>query len=118
MDKKNNMDKKIKNASQLPKRFFGMHFSEGCAEYRESPTKSYKIFIDEKTIRNMNPTFEGRPVYVDHVDDVDLKNIQNADGYVVKSFYNKADGKHWVEFMAVSDRAHEAIRNGWKLSND
>jgi hypothetical protein len=66
----------------------------------------------------MNPTFQGKPVYVDHVDEVDLDNIQtDADGYVIDSFYNKSDGKNWVKFLVVSDRAKEAIRMGWRLSN-
>ncbi len=49
---------------------------------------------------------------------MDLQNIQQeADGYVVRSFYNATDGKHWAEFIVVSDKGHDAIRNGWKLSN-
>lgn len=91
---------------------------DGTAEYEEEGKPPYKIFINEKTIREMGPTFEGCPVYVRHVDTVDLNNIQaEADGYVVKSFYNAADGKHWVEFMVVSDEGHQAISRGWKLSN-
>ena len=111
------MKDKIKNASQFPKRFYGLHFTEGCAEYREADGNSFKIFVGSKAIRNMDATFEGKPVYVQHVDNVDLENIDKADGYVVKSFFNKADGKHWVEFMATTDAAHEALKMGWRLSN-
>lgn len=91
---------------------------DGTAEYEEAGKAPYKIFVNEKTIREMGPSFEGCPVFVQHVEEVDLENIQlEADGYVVKSFYNAADGKHWVEFMVVSDRGHQAISQGWKLSN-
>lgn len=108
----------IKNAKQKPQIYYGLHFCPGVAEYKEPGQEPYRIFINENTIRDMNPTFAGCPVYVQHVDEVDLGNIQaEADGYVVESFYNAADGKTWCKFVAVSDRAHEAIRTGWKLSN-
>lgn len=109
---------KVKNASTLPKVYYGLHMAPGVAEYREPDAKPYRIFIDEDTIKNMDASFQGRPVYVEHVPEVDLTNIQaEADGYVVESFFNKCDGKHWAKFIIVSDRGHEAIRSGWKLSN-
>lgn len=104
----------VKNAKELPKVYFGLHFCEGVAEYKEG----YRIFLNENTIKKMDATFKGRPVYVQHVDEVNLDKLQvEADGYVIKSFYNAVDGKHWAEFIVVSDKGHEAIRNGWKLSN-
>lgn len=109
----------IKNANQLPKRYYGMHMVPGLAEYKDKPEdKPYRIYLNDVTTKQMDPTFEGKPVYVQHVNEVDLKNLQSeADGYVVRSFYNKLDGQHWVEFLAVSDRAHEAVQKGWRLSN-
>lgn len=103
----------------LPKVYYGLHMVEGVAEYKDDDTgQPYRILILENALKNMDPTYAGKPVYVQHVEEVDLKNLQNeADGYVLKSFYNPVDGKHWVEFIAVSDAAHEAIRRGWKLSN-
>ena len=91
---------------------------EGVAEYREPGKTPYRIMIGETAIKNMDPSFAGRPVYVQHVDEVDLANLQTeADGYVVESFFNQADGKHWVKFLAVSDEAKQKIMQGWKLSN-
>lgn len=108
----------IQNAKQFPKRLFGLHMSEGVAEYKEPGKDAFRVYLNQNTIMQMNKSFEGKPVYVMHVDNVDLSNIQQeADGYVVKSFYNAADGKHWVEFMVVSDDGHAAIQKGWKLSN-
>jgi len=105
-------------AKTLPKVYYGLHFYPGVAEYREAGQEPYRIFIAEDAIKNMGPTFQGRPVYVEHVDEVNLENLHNeADGYVMESFFNKSDGKHWVKFIVVSDRGHEAIRMGWKLSN-
>jgi len=109
---------KVENAKTLPRRYFGLHMAEGVAEYHDAGREPYRIFLNEATIKNMDPTYEGRPVYVRHVENVDLAKLQEeADGYVVRSFFNAADGKHWAEFLVVSDRGHEAIRNGWKLSN-
>lgn len=109
---------KIKNASVLPKVYFGLHMAEGVAEYREPDKAPLRVLINENTIKKMDVTFRGRPVYVRHVDQVDLSNLQEeADGYVIRSFFNKADGKHWAEFIVVSDRGHDAIAKGWRLSN-
>lgn len=109
---------KIQNVKTLPKVYYGLHMAPGVAEYREEGKEPYRIFIGEEAIKNMDPSFSGRPVFVQHVDDVNLENLQNeADGYVIESFYNKYDGKHWVKFLIVSDRGHNSIKTGWVLSN-
>lgn len=90
----------------------------GVAEYREPGAEPERIFLNEQVIKNMDPTFEGRPMYVGHVDKVSLPNLESEmAGVVVRSFYNKSDGKHWAEFMITSDAGHDAIRKGWRLSN-
>lgn len=110
--------KRIDNAKSFPKVYYGLHMAEGVAEYAEPGKDPYRILIVENSLKSMDPTYAGKPVYVEHVDEVDLDNLQNeADGYVLKSFFNPCDGKHWVEFIVVSDRGHEAVRRGWKLSN-
>lgn len=107
----------IKNATQESKVYYGLHFAEGIAEYQPPDQDAYKVFINQDTAKRMNPTFVGKPVYVNHVAKVDLKDIHEADGFVIESFFNKADGRHWCKFIAISDAAHEAIAKGWKLSN-
>ncbi len=111
------MSEAVKNAKTASKVYYGLHMVPGVAEYH---TENFdgRIFIDEPTIKNMDPTFEGKPVYVEHVDKVDLDKLQEqADGFVIESFYNKLDGKHWAKFIIVSDAGHEAIAKGWRLSN-
>lgn len=99
--------------------WYGLHFYPGVAEYQDKD-KPYRILVNENTIRAMGPTFAGRPVFVMHVEDVE-KNVdelrKDADGWVVESFFNEADGKHWVKFITVTDRAERAIKNGMRLSN-
>lgn len=106
--------------STAGKRFFGKHFWPGVAEYREGD-KVTRVLLKEDTIRKMNPTFEGKPVFVEHVDEVIEKPIdelkQEADGWVIKSFYNEVDGDTWAEFLVTSQKGLDAIANGWKLSN-
>lgn len=99
--------------------FYGLHFCPGVAQY-DMPDGSFKIFINEQTIRKMNPTMAGRPMFVEHVDEVedDLSQLRNeADGWVIESFYNEADGKTWAKFIIVSDRGFAALRAGYRLSN-
>lgn len=108
----------VKNSKEMPKIYYGLHMYPGTAEYREEGKDPYRIYIGEEAIKNMGPTFSGKPVYVRHVNEVNLDKIQTeADGYVVESFFNQMDGKHWAKFIVVSDKGHEAVRNGWKLSN-
>lgn len=107
--------KKNKNAKSLPQIYYGLHMEPGVAEY---PEKDYMLYIDETALKKMDKTFAGKPVYVDHVEEVELDELETkADGYVVESFYNRLDGKHWVKFIVVSDKGKEKIANGWKLSN-
>ena len=109
------------------KRFFGLHMVEGVARYRPKEGDPFNVFVGEDTIKMMDPSFEGKPVYAyNHVKNADKHDdIREegdlgqpaADGVVVKSFFNKADGKHWVEFMIFSDEGLNCIRDGYRLSN-
>lgn len=104
--------------------YYGMHFYPGVAQYAELNNEC--VFLNENTIRKMDPTFAGRPVFVEHVDEVNGKPLEEqraedirneADGWVVESFYNQADGKHWVKFLICSERGKKAIEQGMRLSN-
>lgn len=100
--------------------WYGMHFYPGVAEYQEPGKEPYRVFLNEDTIRAMGPTFTGRPIYVEHVDGVPdtVDEVrEGADGWVLESFYNSADGKHWVKFITVSEKAERAIEQGMRLSN-
>lgn len=104
-----------------PQRFFGLHMVEGVAEYREPGKEAYRILINENAIKSMDPSFSGMPVYVHHVDEVDFSDpntMKEADGVVVRSFFNSFDGKHWAEFIVLTEKGYDAIVNKkWKLSN-
>lgn len=105
-------------AKQHAKIYYGLHFYPGVAEYRPEEEEAYRIFINESTIRKMGPTFAGKPLFVRHVDEVNLRTLeQEMDGLVIDSFFNKADGKHWTKFAVTTDAGHQAIAAGWKLSN-
>lgn len=101
--------------------WYGMHFYPGLAQYQDSEeAEPYRVYLNEDTLRKMDPTFAARPIFVEHVDEVDpnLDRLRSeADGWVIESFYNSSDGKHWVKFITVSDEAEKAIRNGFRLSN-
>jgi hypothetical protein len=109
--------KRILNQADKANVFYGLHFCPGVAQYDEPGKESFKVFLNQNTIKEMNETFAGRPVYVDHVDEVDLTDKNEIDGWVTESFYNAVDGMTWCKFIAVSDRALERIKQGWKLSN-
>jgi hypothetical protein len=107
----------FKNASQLPKVYYGLHMVAGLAQYPEIPGAP-TILIEEPTLQNMDPTAQGKPVYVHHVDEVDLSKLENEiAGVWIRSFFNEADGAHWAEFTIQSDLGHEAISKGFVLSN-
>lgn len=100
--------------------YYGMHFYPGLAQYDENPQRPIKIFLNETVLRKMDPTFAGKPIFVEHVEEVDprLDEVRKeADGWVVESFFNDSDGKHWVKMVIVSEKGTRAIKNGFKLSN-
>lgn len=100
--------------------YYGLHFYPGVAEYQEPDKAPYRVFLNEENIRKMGPSFVGKPVFVFHVGEIekDLNKLRGeADGWVVESFYNPADGKHWVKFVVCSDKGEQAIKRGMKLSN-
>ncbi|MEZ5691185.1 MAG: DUF2213 domain-containing protein [Rickettsiales bacterium] len=100
------------NAGRFPKRYFCRHMKSGVVGY-----DTEKIYVDDDCIKRSCPSFEGKPVYVKH-QKVDLAKLQEkADGYVIKSFYNEKDGWFWAEFIIVSDQGHQAIDDGWSVSN-
>lgn len=100
--------------------FYGMHCYPGVARYEPPDEQPFTVLLNENVIRNMGPSFAGKPIFVQHVDDVEqeLDLLRNeADGWVIESFFNQADGKTWAKFIVVSDQGLDAIRQGWKLSN-
>lgn len=108
----------IKNASQFGKRYYGLHFSPGVAQYQDSEQEQpYNIFLNQNTINKMDSTFQGKPIFVNHRNEVTPKDLETADGYIVKSFFNQKDGMQWCEFLVTSDAGHEAINKGYQLSN-
>lgn len=109
------MEQILNAVSTTPEIFYGLHFVPGVAEYRPPGADPYRVFLSEKTIKDMDPTFRGKPVYVRHAEGEE--DLNESDGWVVESFFNPCDGKTWAKFIAVSDAAKERIRQGWKLSN-
>lgn len=106
--------------SSKPERYFALHLSPGLAEYKSPKGEPFKVLVERDAAVEMDTTFEGCPVYVLHEDDVDVENLkmEEVDGLVAKSFYNKWDGNHWAEFIAITDQAKSAINvNHWKVSN-
>jgi len=100
------------NAKQMPVVYYAKHMETGLAEYEDE-----RILIDTDYLKEMIPSFNGKPVYVGH-QKVDIDKLQEqADGYISDSFYNELDGWLWVKFVAVSDKAHKAIADGWSVSN-
>lgn len=100
--------------------FYGMHFYPGVAEYSEPHREPYRVFLNEDTLRKMDKSFAAKPVFVMHVDGVEenLDKLRSeADGWVIESFYNQADGKHWAKFIVVSDKGLKAVADGFRLSN-
>ncbi len=100
--------------------YYGMHFYPGVARYEAPDQEPLTVFVNEDTIRKMGPTFAGRPIFVEHVENVegDLNELRGeADGWVIESFFNAADGKNWVKFIVVSEKGLFAIQRGMRLSN-
>ncbi|MGB2578979.1 hypothetical protein AAIR98_000898 [Elusimicrobium simillimum] len=104
--------KLFNNAKQEPKVYYCKHIAAGVCGYEDET-----ILITNDTLKKMDATFAGKPVYVDH-QKVQLETLQqDADGYVAESFFLPEDGCHWAKFIVVSDKGHEAVDKGFAVSN-
>lgn len=100
----------------FPKRYFARHIKEGPVHYLENG-KDKLYLVKDEALKKMNATFEGKPIYIRHVDEVNMDTLkEDANGYVVKSFYNEFDGAWWAEIIA-DDEAQGYIEKGWAVSN-
>lgn len=113
-----NIFNKLKNSiSQYPKVFFARHIGEGVVSYKNTDGEEDIFFIGNDTLKKMNASFTGKPIYIQH-QEVPLSQMkERAVGYVVESFYLPEDGKQWLKMLITDDEAFEAIQNGWKVSN-
>ncbi len=111
MDSKNANEKQ--NARQMPKMFYARHMKDGICGYDEEV-----LLVDTDAIKKMMPSFVGKPLYVMHVDEVNMATLkEDAHGYVLDTFYNEMDGWVWSKFLAVDDIAFDAIAKNWAVSN-
>lgn len=100
------------NAKQFPSVYYARHMFPGLCGYEKET-----ILVDTDAIKRMLKSFIGKPVYAKH-QPIDLTNLkEEADGYVVESFYNELDGWAWVKFIAIDDVIHEKIAKGESVSN-
>lgn len=100
--------------------FYGLHFAQGVAEYQGETNdrgEPKRILISESTAKSMDKSFSGRPVFLDHKDNITEDDFKKASGYVFESFFNKSDGNHWVKFIITDEAAISFIQKGWRLSN-
>lgn len=106
------MLKFFQNNKEEPKIFYCKHIAPGVCAYADET-----ILIGEEALKDMDKTFAGKPIYVNH-QKVNLDSMkEDAVGYVVESFYLPEDGSHWAKIIIVDDKGLEAIRKGWKVSN-
>ena len=107
----------MKNSKDFPKRYFARHIKEGLVHYRSKDGGDELYLVKDDALKKMNSSFEGKPIYIRHVDEVNTDTMKNdAVGYVVKSFYNEFDGAWWAEIIA-DDEAQVYIEKGWAVSN-
>lgn len=102
----------LNNARDFPKTYYARHMEPGLCGYEKE-----KILVDTDAMKNMAPSFQGKPVYVGH-QKVDVEKLQEqADGYVTECFYNELDGWLWAKMIVVSDKGNNAVAQGWSVSN-
>lgn len=104
----------LENARSKAQVFYCRHMQAGVAEYQDADGNPIRYLIDTDPMKRLLATGNGIDVYVYH-QDVDY--TKDADGYVAESFYNELDGWGWFKFLAVSEAAQKAIKDGWSVSN-
>lgn len=106
----------LQNDKRFSKRFYARHIKEGLVHYYEDG-KDNLYLVTNDALKKMNESFEGKPLFVRHVDKINMSTLkEDKVGEVVKSFYNEFDGAWWAEIMA-DDEAQGYIEKGWAVSN-
>lgn len=100
------------NSKEENKVYYCKHIAPGVCAYKDET-----IFIGEETLKNMDKSFAGKPIFINHQTVNPDTEKQDAVGYVVESFYLPEDGTHWAKILIIDDKGHEVIKNGWKVSN-
>lgn len=103
---------KEKENAKWPASYFCRHMVQGVCEYSDE-----RVLLDNDTIKKMMASMAGKPVYVNHKPGGSAEDAQKADGYVFDMFYNECDGWFWSRFTVQSDAGHQAVANGWAVSN-
>lgn len=102
----------FENEKEENKVYYCKHIAPGVCAYKDET-----IFIGEETLKKMDKSFSGKPIFINHKTvDPDTEK-EDAVGYVVESFYLPEDGTHWAKILIIDDKGHEAIKQGWKVSN-
>jgi len=106
----------LQNDKSFSKRYYARHIKEGLVHYYEDG-KDNLYLVTNEALKKMNESFEGKPLFVRHVDKINMNTLkEDKVGEVVKSFYNEFDGAWWAEIMA-DDEAQSYIEKGWAVSN-
>lgn len=108
------------------RRYYSLHICEGLTS-----SNGKTLLVQDSALRRMDPSFEGKPVvYLD--DHINLEIYERMveeyrktgkldskilAGVVNKSFFNPADGKHWVEYVVWMPSAIAACEGGIKVSD-
>lgn len=100
------------NEKEENKVYYCKHIAPGVCAYQDET-----IFIGEDTLKKMDKSFSGKPIFVNHQTVNPETEKEDAVGYVVESFYLPEDGTHWAKLLIIDDKGHEAIKQGWKVSN-
>lgn len=100
------------NLKEENKIYYCKHIAPGVCGYLEET-----IFVGEETLKKMDRSFSGKPIFIDHREVNPETEKQDAVGYVIESFYLPEDGTHWAKILIIEDSAHNLIKQGWKVSN-
>lgn len=100
------------NLKEENKVYYCKHIAPGVCGYLEET-----IFIGEETLKKMDRSFSGKPIFIEHREVNPETEKQDAVGYVIESFYLPEDGTHWAKILIIEDSAHNLIKQGWKVSN-
>lgn len=107
----------IENAKQYGRRYFARHMVQGVVRYTDSEGRDFNVLVKNEAIASFNKSFEGKPLYVGHLENNLEKLEEEAAGYVVKSFFNELDSWWWAEIIVTSDAGHDIVNKGISVSN-
>lgn len=102
------------NAKGYPEFYTCNFLTPGLVSYED--VGAGIAWLSKETIINMLPSFQGKPVVIDHIDVTEKSYTDHAVGYITRVWFDDMQGWAMCNFILIDDKAKDKISKGYSVS--